>query len=167
MAGLRVVAIVVAFAFTSGEPALGVTGTENWDLPALDDSGEMITLARFEGTPTVATFFATWCHICQQELPGFAQLEVAVGDQVNFVGINTMNNGSGLTFAHEMGIGSWPLARDVGLGDGRQLATNFGARGSPTTVLYDDEGNGVDVTLGGLTAEQLEVKLAQFFGVRN
>ena len=64
-----------------------------------------------------------------------------------------------------MGIDHWPLARDVGLLDGRQLATNFGARGSPTTVLYDADGNVVDVTLGALTASQLAQKLNQFFGI--
>ena len=140
ISGLGVVALVVIFAFTSGETALGVTETEAWDLPALDGSDERIALAHFEGKPTVTTFFANWCHVCQRELPGFAQLEAALGEKVNFVGINTMNNGSGLPFAQQMGIGHWPLARDIGLGDGRQLATNFGARGSPTTVLYDESG---------------------------
>ena len=76
-----------------------------------------------------------------------------------------MNNGSGLPFARQIGIGDWPLASDIGLQDGRQLATNFGARGSPTTVLYDENGTVVDVTLGALTAEQLAQKLNQFFAV--
>jgi hypothetical protein len=98
-------------------------------------------------------------------LPGFAQLSFTIGDDVNFVGINSMNNGSGLPFAQQLGIGDWPLASDIGMQDGRQLATNFGARGSPTTVIYDENGSVVDVTLGRLTADQLAQKLDQFFGV--
>lgn len=155
---------IAVFAFSSGEQAVGTTDTEAWDLPALEGE-ERVTLHQFVGKPTVATFFASWCHICRAELPRFAQLSDLVGDDVNFVGINTMNNGSGLPFAHEMGIGHWPLARDIGLGDGRQLATNFGARGSPTTVIYDEAGAVVDVNLGRLTAQDLAVKLNQFFGV--
>jgi len=162
--GVLVMAMVFVFAFTEGDNAVGVTETDGWDLPALDGD-DRITLAQFGGKPTVAAFFSSWCLVCQRELPGFAQLSDVVADQVNFVGINTMNNGSGLPFARQMGIAHWPLARDIGQHDGRQLATNFGARGSPTTVLYDEFGEVVDVTLGGMDANQLAQKLNQFFGV--
>ena len=158
------VAVVIIFALSSGDQAIGVTETDSWDLPELDGDGR-VTLAQFEGKPTVAAFFASWCTVCQRELPGFAQLSLVIGDQVNFVGINTMNNGSGLPFARQAGIDHWPLARDVGQLDGRQLAINFGARGSPTTVIYDETGNVVDVTLGGMTAGQLAAKIDQFFGI--
>ena len=157
------VAVVFVFALSGGDQAIGVTETDSWDLPQLDGDGR-VTLAQFEGKPTVAAFFASWCTVCQRELPGFGQLSLTLGDQVNFVGINTMNHGSGLPFARQAGIGHWPLARDVGQLDGRQLATNFGARGSPTTVLYDETGNVVDVTLGGMTAAQLAAKIDQLFG---
>ncbi len=163
-AAVVVFAVVFALAALEGDEAAGVTATDNWDLPALAGDGR-VTLAQFEGRPTVATFFASWCTICRRELPGFAQLSRVVGDEVNFVGINTMNNGTGLDFARQMSIDHWPLARDIGLHDGRQLATNFGARGSPTTVLYDAEGEIVDVTLGGMTAGQLAQKLDQLFDV--
>ncbi len=103
--------------------------------------------------------------MCRRELPGFASLSKQLGEQVDFVGINSMNNGRGLEFAQGLGIGDWPLARDIGLQDGRQLATNFGARGSPTTVIYDAEGAVVDVTLGRLTAGELADRLQEFFGV--
>lgn len=163
-AGVAVLAVVFVLSLGEGDTAVGSTDTDGWDLPDLDGDGR-VALADFEGKPTVAAFFANWCTICQRELPGFAQLSAIVDDQVNFVGINTMNNGSGLPFAQQMGISHWPLARDIGQQDGRQLATNFGARGSPTTVLYDEDGNVVDVTLGALTASQLAQKLDQFFGV--
>ena len=159
-----VLAVVFFLAFAEGDTAAGATETDSWDLPALDGDGR-VTLVQFGGKPTVAAFFANWCTICQRELPGFGQLSSALEQQVNFVGINTMNNGAGLPFAQQMGISHWPLARDIGQHDGRQLATNFGARGSPTTVLYDEQGNVVDVTLGALTAGQLAIKLNQFFGV--
>ena len=161
--GIVLVVFIFVAAFGSDETAVGSTDPVAWDLPALDGEGR-VALADFEGKPTVAAFFASWCHICQRELPGFAQLEELMGDQVNFVGINTMNNGSGLPFAHQVGIGGWPLARDIGQIDGRQLAVNFGARGSPTTVIYDESGEVVDVTLGGITALQLAQKLNQLFG---
>lgn len=162
--GVVVMAVVFVLAFTEGDSAVGATETDNWDLPTLEGDGRVV-LSDFEGKPTVAAFFSSWCHVCQRELPGFAELSDVVADEVNFVGINTMNNGSGMPFAKQMGISHWPLARDIGQHDGRQLATNFGARGSPTTVLYDESGVVVDVTLGGMDANQLAQKLNQFFGV--
>lgn len=162
--GLAVFALVFVFAFSEGDQAAGLTETDNWDLPALDGDGR-VTLDQFEGKPTVAAFFANWCTICLRELPGFAELSHRVADDVQFVGINTMNNGAGLPFARQMGIDHWPMARDIGMHDGRQLATNFGARGSPATVIYDESGNVVDVTLGALTAGQLGQKLERLFGV--
>jgi thiol-disulfide isomerase/thioredoxin len=162
--GVVVAAVVFVLAFTEGDTAVGATETDNWDLPALEGDGRVV-LSDFEGKPTVAAFFSSWCHVCQRELPGFAELSNVVADEVNFVGINTMNNGSGMPFARQLGISHWPLARDIGQHDGRQLATNFGARGSPTTVLYDESGVVVDVTLGGMDANQLAQKLNQFFGV--
>ncbi|MEA1903409.1 MAG: TlpA disulfide reductase family protein [Actinomycetota bacterium] len=163
--GVVLIAVVFVFAFSSSETAVGTTETDAWDLPALDGGETRVTLDQFSGKPTVAAFFASWCEVCRQELPGFAELSLRLGEDVDFVGINTMNNGSGLPFAHRLGIGDWPLARDVGGIDGRQLATNFGARGSPTTVIYDADGVVVDVTLGRLTAGQLAQRLDQFFGV--
>ena len=162
--GVLALSVVIVTAFSSGDAAVGSTGVESWDLPSLD-SDHRVALSDFGGKPTVAAFFASWCEICQRELPGFGALEDAIGQEVNFVGINTMNNGSGLAFAQQHGIGDWPLARDIGQHDGRQLATNFGARGSPTTVIYDESGTVIDVTLGRMTAQQLAAKLEQFFGV--
>ncbi len=161
--GLALVLLMVLI-WPSTPAGVGVTDTDSWDLPALDGD-DRITLEDFAGRPTVAAFFASWCDICQRELPGFADLALQLDHEVDFVGINTMNHGSGLSFARQSGIGDWPLARDIGLHDGRQLATNFGARGSPTTVIYDESGTVVDVTLGALTAQQLAAKLNQLFGI--
>jgi thiol-disulfide isomerase/thioredoxin len=149
---------------SSVEAPIGSTETETWDLPALGAEGR-VALADFAGKPTVAAFFASWCTVCRRELPGFGDLSHQLGGQVNFVGINTMNNGGGLGFAADMNIGDWPLARDIGMQDGRQLASNFGAVGSPTTVIYDASGKVVDVTLGGMTAETLRQKLQTLFGI--
>ena len=166
LAALGVVIVVTGLVvlWPATDSAAGSVEREAWDLPALTGEGR-VALAEFSGKPTVAAFFASWCHICQRELPGFSALEDRVGTEVHFVGINTMNNGQGGDFAAQMGIADWPLARDVGGIDGRQLATNFGARGSPTTVIYDADGRVVDVTLGALTADQLAAKLDQLFGV--
>jgi len=166
-----VAAAVFVFAFFSlggtGTPLTGDTGATTWDLPGLADTEERIALADFEGKPTVAAFFASWCTVCEAEMPGFAILSDQLGDQVNWVGINTQDNGAGMGDARKWGLDTrWPIARDIGGTTGSNLSTGtFGMRGSPLTVIYDDAGAVVHVQRGGMSADQLLGLLQQAFGV--
>jgi thiol-disulfide isomerase/thioredoxin len=149
------------------EPEVGDTTATAWDLPELGGDGR-VALADSRGTPTVAAFFASWCDVCEHEIPDYLTVSQQVGDQVHFVGIDTQDNGSGLGDAERWGIaGVWPIARDIGRNNGSGLSTGtFGARGSPMTVFYDEGGNVVHVQQGGLSAQQLLAALDEFFGVR-
>ena len=149
------------------EQQVGDTSAEAWDLPQLDGEGR-VALADYRGTPTVAAFFASWCDVCEDEIPEYLAVSKQVDDQVQFVGIDTQDNGSGLSDAERWGIaGAWPLARDIGGHNGSGLSTGtFGARGSPMTVFYDETGTVVHIQQGGLTSPQLLAALDEFFGVR-
>ncbi len=138
------------------------TTAEAWDLPQLDGPGR-IKLADFRGKPTVAAFFANWCTVCEREIPELLALSLQIGDQVNFVGIDMMDNGGGLSDAEKWGIaGEWPLARDIGNGNGSALsARTFGARGSPLNVVYDAEGRVIEVIPGGISPSRLLALLEQ------
>ncbi len=151
-----VVGIVLALVALWPEPSTGDTSREAWDLPQLDGEGR-VALADFEGTPTVAAFFASWCTVCEQEVPELLALSQQLGDAVDFVGINSQDNGQGLGDAEKWGIaGVWPLARDIGNGNGSSLSVQtFGARGSPTNVIYNAAGEVVHVQLGGISAADL------------
>jgi thiol-disulfide isomerase/thioredoxin len=133
-----------------------VTTATDWDLPRLDGDGR-VRLADFRGKPTVAAFFADWCDVCEREMPELLALSHQLGDQVHFVGIDMMDHGRGLAEAEEWGIaGEWPLARDVGNGNGSSLATlTFGARGSPLNVLYSPEGEVLLVQPGAIRPAQI------------
>jgi thiol-disulfide isomerase/thioredoxin len=135
---------------------LSNTTAEAWDLPQLDGEGR-IRLADFRGKPTIAAFFANWCTVCEREVPELLALSRQIGDQVNFVGINMMDNGRGLGDARKWGIaGEWPLARDVGNGNASRLgALTFGATGSPLNVIYDADGRVVQVIRGGVAPSVL------------
>lgn len=165
-AGALVLVGVLVVSFTGGADApTGVVDQRAWDLPELDGDAR-ITLADFSGTPTVAAFFASWCTVCIEELPQFAAVSQLVGDQVDFVGIDMMDNGTGLGLAQRTGIADlWPLARDVGGLDGRGLATAFGAQGSPMTVIYDSEGEPIEVIRGGISGQALIDRLETHFGI--
>lgn len=154
--GSIVVALALLLVALWPEPATGNTSREAWDLPELGGDGR-VALADFEGKPTVAAFFASWCTVCEDEMPQLLALSQQIGDRVNFVGINSQDNGQGLGDAEKWGIaGEWPLAQDIGNGNGSSLSVQtFGARGSPTNVIYDAAGNVVHVELGGLSPDRL------------
>ena len=134
------------------EPAVGDTSAEAWDLPELDGEGR-VALEDFSGKPTVVAFFASWCEVCEEEIPQLLALSEQIGDEVNFVGINSQDNGRGTGDAEKWGIaGSWPIARDIGNGNGSALSSGtFGMRGMPLNLIYDASGNLVHVQPGGLT----------------
>ena len=161
--------LTVAFISLGGTgPALtGDTGATTWDLPGLADHEQRIALADFTGKPTVAVFFASWCEVCEAEIPGFVRLSDQLGDQVNWVGINSQDNGAGGGDAAKWGLEDrWPLARDIGGTNGNDLSTaTFGMRGMPLTVVYDSSAGIVHVQRGGMSAEQLLALLQQAFGV--
>lgn len=147
------------------EPQVGDTTAEGWDLPQLDGPGR-VALADFRGTPTVAAFFASWCEVCEHEIPEYLAVSRQVGEAVDFVGIDTQDGGRGLGDAEKWGIaGEWPLAEDIGNSNGSGLSTgSFGMRGSPMTVFYDEDGLVVHVQRGGLSGTQLLSAMEQFFG---
>lgn len=169
---ISLIAVVVfGLAFVSlggtGTALTGDTGATTWDLPGLADTEERIALADYQGTPTVAVFFASWCEVCEAEMPGFARLSDELGDQVSWVGINTQDNGAGGRDAEEWGIDTrWRLARDIGSTNGSNLSTaTFGMRGMPLTVIYDEVGEIVHIQRGGMSAEELLGLLQQAFAV--
>ena len=131
-------------------------GAETWDLPQLDGNGR-VRIEDFRGKPTVAVFFANWCEVCEDEVPEMLALSQSLADEVNFVGIDMMDNGGGLGDAQRWGIaGVWPLAEDVGNGNGSTLsARTFGARGSPLHVFYDADGNVIFTLNGGMSPEDV------------
>ena len=160
------VVLVAALVLMWPSPEVGNTTAEAWDLPALEGD-ERIAIVDFRGKPTVAAFFASWCEVCEDEIPEFLEVSTEVGDRVQFVGIDTQDGGSGLGDAEKWGIaGVWPLARDIGGTNGSGLSTGtFGMRGSPMTAFYDADGTVVHVQRGGISGEQLKGAIRDLFGI--
>jgi thiol-disulfide isomerase/thioredoxin len=165
IAGFSVAGLVLVGLFLISvwpEPAIGDTSEEAWDLPELEGDGR-VALADFEGRPTVVAFFASWCEVCEDEIPNLLALSEQIGDEVNFVGINSQDNGRGIGDADKWGIvGRWPLARDIGNANGSGLSTGtFSMRGMPLNLIYDGNGTLVHVQRGGLSAQNAVALLDQ------
>jgi thiol-disulfide isomerase/thioredoxin len=160
--GVVVIGLIFALIATWPEPEVGSTEAEAWDLPALVGE-ERYALSDFIGEPTVAVFFASWCTVCEHEIPEFLSVSQEIGDDVNFIGINSQDNGRGGGDADKWGItGQWPIAKDIGGHNQSGLSVDtFGARGMPLTVIYTPDGTVAHVQRGGMSGQQLVDLLGQ------
>ncbi len=164
---VAIVALVaVAVLSADDSPGSGSTDPEAWDLPGMGpNEGERVTLAAFEGRPTVVNFFASWCTSCDRELPGFRRVSQELRGQVNFVGVASLETGDPLLMPERHGVTFWPLARDVGGRNGSGLHDALGGRGMPVTAFYDAEGDLVDFAGGELTEGDLRQRIETLYGI--
>ncbi len=107
----------------------------DFELPALD--GARVRLSSLRGRPVVLTFFASWCHDCEEELPALraarhAHPELAVV-AVNFRDLAADSR----DFARQLKLDFPVLVEDDGT---NPVGTRYGVRGIPLTFFVDKQG---------------------------
>ncbi len=129
------------------------------DVAMVDFDGNLVTIAEFEGKPLVVNFWASWCAPCLTEMPGFERVYQKHRQAVQFLGVNLADDVvPALRVVEETGI-TYPLARDI---QGEAFAA-FGGFGMPTTVFLDENGAVIELYTGGLTADELEARIVEYF----
>jgi cytochrome c biogenesis protein CcmG/thiol:disulfide interchange protein DsbE len=159
--------VVGALAFRPrAEPAGTSTAARAFALPALDGHGT-VRLSQFRGKPVVVNLFASWCDVCDLELPGYAKLATELHGTVAFVGVDSMETGDPRPMVARNKISAWPLARDAGpTGRGLHDALAPGFSGMPITAFYDSAGKLLRVHRGGLLEDDLRSTLDEVYGKR-
>lgn len=133
----------------SGVELLVVSGvTEQKDLP-------ISSFLEPGDTPLVLTFWATWCAPCAAELPIKEDFLRRHEGRVRYAAVNLLRSEPSRSDVahfvrdHRM---SYPVLLDT---SGR-LATLFGVRGTPTTVVIDSSGTVVARWMGPSSLDRLE-----------
>ena len=138
------------------------TGQLSLSLPTF--TGGTISSAELAGKPTVLNFYASWCQVCNREMPDFQAVHDTLGAKVNFLGVNPQSNDSDTAQAemvHRTGI-HYPTARD----HHDDLLRLFNTSGAlPTTLFIDASGKVVNVHNGGLDQSALKAAVQQYLGV--
>jgi cytochrome c biogenesis protein CcmG/thiol:disulfide interchange protein DsbE len=114
------------------------------------DGGPRVTLAALRGHPVVLNFWASWCEPCKKETPqvvAFANAHPAV----DVVGIAVNDRpADSRRFARKEGVrytlGSDPEA---------DVASEYGVKALPVTVVIDSEGRVAKTIFGATDARQL------------
>jgi len=121
-----------------------------------DRDGTAFAAADLIGRPLVVNFWFSTCPPCAKELPDFAEVDREFGDEVRFVGVNTLDSVPVMErFAGERGV-EYELYRD----EFAELTNAIGATAFPVTIFVTSDGTIVDQT-GALDAGELRAKVAQ------
>lgn len=142
-----------AGAFVAGRARLGGLAPD-FRLDAL--GGEQFRLTGTRGSPVVLTFFASWCHPCEEELP---LLEAAHDErphdfEVVAVSFEDRRRDSE-AFAERLGV-KYPALSDPN----NDVANAYGVRGIPATFFIDADGVIRDRVHGITSRDALDKPLA-------
>jgi len=139
----------------------GVATVEAWEIPPLYDGGD-ITLASYSGKPVVVNFFASWCAVCEDELPDFKAAVEQFGEEVQFVFVDSQDTDRlGKRMAEDFGIDTFTVGKDFGASNAAFFRA-LGGRGMPITAFYDAEGSLDFVAQGGLIDGAIFEQLRRF-----
>ena len=138
---------VVAPAIVTTQAARAAAGPERLredtrPLPAftfLDAEGQEKTVADFPGQGLVLNFWATWCAPCVAEMPALERLAAALaGERIAVLPLSSDRGGKSAVDGFYQRTGIQGLG--VWLDPRGSAARALGARGLPTTVIVDRNG---------------------------
>lgn len=99
-------------------------------------SGEPFDGAELAGKPTVFWFWAPWCPTCRAQIPGVGELAAAHGDEVNVVGVGSLDEPAAIEgFADEVSSAVTLLTDPEGT-----VWRHFGVTAQSTYFVLDEDG---------------------------
>ena len=131
------------------------------DIALADVDGTTVQLTDYGGSPVVMNLWATWCPPCRREMPVLEYAQSAYPD-VRFVLVNQGEDvPTILRYLEQEGL----QLSNVLLDPSNRTMQAVGARGLPTTLFFDSDGQLVDSHLGELTRASLSDTLRRRFDV--
>jgi cytochrome c biogenesis protein CcmG/thiol:disulfide interchange protein DsbE len=124
----------------------------DFTLPALD--GRAVTLSSYRGRPVVLTFFASWCHPCEEDMPALERAQRDAGNRIAVIGVNYEDIADDTRdFVHRLGVTFTALVEDSA---DNPVAKRYDVHAMPDTVFIDAEGVVRDRIYGPTTSDDLK-----------
>ena len=125
------------------------------DFTVYDMEGNPVKLSDYFGKPIVLNFWASWCGPCKMEMPYFEEVYKEIGDQVQFLMVNSTDGSSetvetASTFVAEQGY-TFPVFYDTGF----EASMNYQAFLLPTTYFISAAGELIATATGSIDKETL------------
>ena len=127
------------------------------DFQLEDMDGEKYSLQSYRGKVVILNFWATWCPPCRREIPSMEALHQAFRDEAfAILAINEWETEDHVfAFMGQLPVEpGFPILLDLD----SAVATSFGVKGLPTTLLLDPQGRIVYRAVGGRDFDHPEVK---------
>ena len=140
--------LIVWFCIMGGRSAFSGQVSPAPDFEVQSLSGEVITKKLLAGKPTLLMFWASWCGVCQRELPNVRALyEENQGKGIAILAVGVHDKQSNIInyVANHTETFPFPVAFD----STNTMPEIFGIRGVPKFVLLDKDGAIVMVHTGG------------------
>jgi len=127
----------------------------DFTLPDLD--GKAVTLSGLRGRVVVLTFFASWCHPCEQDMPILQRAQRDVGDRIAVVGVNYQDfSNDSRDFVRRLGVTFPALIEDS---TDNPVAARYDVHAMPDTLFIDAKGIVRDRLFGPTSRHDLESAL--------
>ena len=124
------------------------------DFTVYDGNGNAVKLSDYFGKPIVLNFWASWCGPCKSEMPDFQKVFEEMGDEVQFLMVNSTGGretlDSAKAFIADSGY-TFPVFYDTDL----DASTIYGVYSLPSTYFIDGEGNAIAKATGAITESLL------------
>jgi len=125
-------------------------------LPGLD--GRRVTLSSLRGRPVVLTFFASWCHPCEEDMPILERAQHDDGNRIAVVGVNYLDFPDDTrAFVSRLGVTFPTLIEDS---TDNPVAQRFDVHAMPDTVFIDARGVVRDRLFGSFGTHDLEAAVS-------
>jgi thiol-disulfide isomerase/thioredoxin len=159
LGGAAVLAAVVGYRF-------GVLGKSAETLPAVtvpifelvltDLQGQPQSLGPWHGKVLVVNYWATWCHPCLEEMPGFSRLQSKYRNKgIQFVGISIDNAVKIIEFQKTTPVSYPLLIGDIAVMENSATLGNI-RQALPFTAVFDSQGHLTATKLGRYAEADLE-----------
>lgn len=124
----------------------------NENIQFMNDQNQLLTLNEFKGKPVIINFWATWCHVCINKMEGFnkfAEKFEAQGGKI----LAMSRDPGGINAVRSFFAKNGYKNLNIYLDSTGSLIQSFGARGLPTAILINADGQEIDRIEGGFDWE--------------
>ncbi len=130
------------------------TGDKAPDFTLTTYDGKIVQLKNlYAQKPVILQFWATWCHICEQEFPENNTFAKKNKDKFHFVAVNWAESTSQVeAYIKKMNLD--PSAITFLMNESSDVIHAYGVRGTPTHAVVDTKGNISFYNVGYTTTDQ-------------
>lgn len=132
------------------------------DFTLSDLAGRRVSLSSLRGRIVVLTFFASWCHPCEEDMPVLERAQHDNADRITVVGVNYQDFPDDTrAFVARLGVTFPTLIEDS---SNNPVAARYDVHAMPDTVFIDANGVVRDRVFGQTDTKDLKRALSTLLG---